>query len=365
MKKKILVFGMTENPGGIESVIMNYYRNINRNLIQFDFLCNCTTIAYQQAIRFLGGKIFSVTARKKDPLKFRRQIKEFMKNHAKEYAAIWVNVCSLVNIDYLIYAKKYEIPRIIIHCHNSDNDGNQIKKLLHLYNKIRIEKYATDFWSCSDTASPWFFRQKIIHSDKYKVIPNAIDVDQYKRNDEIRAVMRKKYKLEDKIVVGHVGRFHFQKNHSFLIDVFEHLAKQNEKYRLILIGQGMLENDIKKLVEQKGLEQKVIFCGVQSDTSKFYQMMDCFVLPSLFEGLGIVALEAQACSLPCVLSDQVPRMVKVNDNVSFLSLKSDLSEWVDVIEYYTSSNNLLYENHMNESIFNIKRQSDYFERLFL
>lgn len=218
---------------------------------------------------------------------------------------------------------------------------------------------------CSDTASPWFFRQKIIHSDKYKVIPNAIDVDQYKRNDEIRAVMRKKYKLEDKIVVGHVGRFHFQKNHSFLIDVFEHLAKQNEKYRLILIGQGMLENDIKKLVEQKGLEQKVIFCGVQSDISKFYQMMDCFVLPSLFEGLGIVALEAQACSLPCVLSDQVPRMVKVNDNVSFLSLKSDLSEWVDVIEYYTSSNNLSYENHMNESLFNIKRQSDYFERLFL
>lgn len=361
--KRVLVFGMTENPGGIESVIMNYYRNINRNLIQFDFLCNCETIAYEEEIRSLGGKFFSVTPRKKDPLKFRRQMNAFMKNHAKEYNAIWVNVCSLVNIDYLVFAKKYGIPRIIIHCHNSDNDGGRIKKLVHLYNKLRIEKYATDFWSCSDTASPWFFSREIIQSDKYKVIPNAIDVDQYKRNDEIQAEMRKKYQVEDKIVVGHVGRFHFQKNHRFLIDVFEQLAKRNEKYRLILIGQGALENDIKQLVKQKGLEQKVIFCGVQSDTNKFYQMMDCFVLPSLFEGLGIVALEAQACSLPCVLSDQVPRVVKINDNVRFLSLKADLSEWADAIEDYAEHSNFLCENRMNESIFSIKRQIDCFERL--
>ena len=365
MKRKVLVFGMTENPGGIESVIMNYYRHINRDLIQFDFLCNCTKIAYEEEIRSLGGKIFSVTARKKDPLKFRRQVNMFMNNHAKEYDAIWVNVCSLVNIDYLVFAKKYGIPRIIIHCHNSDNDGNQIKKLVHLYNKMRIAKYATDFWSCSDTASPWFFSQKIIHSDKYKVIPNAIDVDQYKKNDVIRTEMRKKYQAEDKIVIGHLGRFHFQKNHSFLIDIFEQLAKQNEKYRLVLIGQGLLENDIKTLVKQKGLEQKVIFCGVQSDTSKFYQMMDCFVLPSLFEGLGIVALEAQACSLPCILSDQVPRMVQVNDNVRFISLKANLSEWVNAIEYYASDSELSYENRMDESIFSIKKQRDYFERLLL
>ena len=257
MKRKVLVFGMTENPGGIESVIMNYYRNISRDLVQFDFLCNCKKIAYEEEIRSLGGEIFNVTARKENPLKFHRQVNEFMKLHAVEYDAMWVNVCSLVNIDYLIFAKKYGIPRIIIHCHNSDNDGSQMKKLVHLYNKMRIEKYATDFWSCSDSASPWFFTQKIIHSDKYKVIPNAIDVDQYKRNDEIRAAMRKKYQVEDKIVIGHVGRFHFQKNHSFLIDIFEQLANQNEKYRLLLIGQGVLENDIKKLVEKKELEQKV------------------------------------------------------------------------------------------------------------
>lgn len=365
MKRKVLVFGMTENPGGIESVIMNYYRHLNRDLMQFDFLCNCPSIAYEEEIRSLGGKIFSVTARKKNPLKFRRQIHEFMKKHSREYDAIWVNVCSLVNIDYLILAKRYGIPRIIIHCHNSDNDSNQIKKLVHLYNKMRIEKYATDFWSCSDFASPWFFSQKIMHSDKYRVIPNAIDIDQYKRNDIVRAEMRKKYQVEDKIVIGHVGRFHFQKNHGFLIDVFEQLTKRSEQYRLILVGQGVLENDIKNLVKQKGLEQKVIFCGVQSDTSKFYQMMDCFVLPSLFEGLGIVALEAQACSLPCIFSDLVPRMVQVNDNVSFLSLKANLSEWVNAIEYYTSHSKLSYENRMDESIFNIKRQSDYFERLLL
>ena len=365
MNKKVLVFGMTDNPGGVESVIMNYYRNIDRNQIQFDFLCNYKTIAYEHEIKSLGGNIFYITPRKLNPFKFRKELYAFMNKHANEYSVFWVNVCSLVNIDYLVFAKKFGIPKIIIHCHNSDNDGNSLKKTLHIYNKMRIGKYATDFWSCSDSASPWFFTSKIIHSKNYKVIPNAIDVDKFKRNDEIRKAMRKKYKVEDKIVIGHVGRFHFQKNQGFLIDIFEQLVKHNDKYKLILIGQGFSENEIRQKVKSKGLEDKVIFCGVQSDTSQFYQMMDCFVFPSLFEGLGIAALEAQACSLPCVLSDQIPSIVNVNDNVVFLPLNARFSNWLDAIEYFTRSNQTLVDNKMSDSIFDIKKQVKSFERMLV
>lgn len=365
MKQKILVFGMTDNPGGVESVIMNYYRNIDRNRIQFDFLCNYNKIAYEKEIKSLGGNIFYITARKANFIKFRKDLYNFMSKHAKEYSVFWVNVCSLVNIDYLVCAKKYGIPKIIIHCHNSDNDGNNIKKIIHSFNRMRLKKYATDFWSCSDKASPWFFTPEIIKSSNYRVIPNAIDIEKFKKNRLVRSAMRKHYNLENKIVIGNVGRFHFQKNHKFIIDVFEQLVKRDKNYRLILVGQGSMEEEIVQKVKSKGLENEVIFCGVQSEVNNFYQMMDCFLFPSLFEGLGIAALEAQACSLPCVLSNRVPSIVKVNDNVVFLSLDDELSAWVNAIEYLVHLDTNVFENKMEKSIYNIKTQVDFFERIIV
>jgi len=222
--KKVLVFGMTENPGGIESVVMNYYRHIDRNVIQFDFLCNCSSIAYEDEIKFLGGKIYYITARKVNYFKFKAELKNFMQKHETEYSAIWVNVCSLINIDYLISAKKYRIPKRIIHCHNSSNDGGIIKFCIHQFNKKRLTRYATHFWSCSEDASPWFFDERIRQSANYKVIINGIDVQKYSSNQAIREQYREKLEIKDKVVIGHVGRFHFQKNHRLLIEWFRLLG---------------------------------------------------------------------------------------------------------------------------------------------
>lgn len=360
--EKILVFGMTDNPGGIESVIMNYYRNINHNKIQFDFLCNSHRIAYEEEIKELGGHIYKITARKENYIKFKTELKQFMKENAGKYLALWVNVCSLVNIDYLILAKQYGICKRIIHCHNSANDGGIVKGLIHRLNKMRLNHYATDFWSCSEQASPWFFSRKILLNEHYKIIPNAIDVKRYEKNEAVRKEYRKELKLDDKYVIGHVGRFHFQKNHRFLIEIFSLLAERDEQYHLLLVGQGELEQEIKDLVTKKKLEKRVTFCGARTDVENLYQAMDMFVLPSVFEGLGIVGIEAQACLLPCLFADTVPAVIKLNSNVQFLPLKSP-EAWVEMVEKNRVNSVGNVENNVLKSEYNIAVQVKKFERI--
>ena len=149
------------------------------------------------------------------------------------------------------------------------------------------------------------------------------------RNNVIREQYREDLKVQEKIVIGHVGRFHFQKNHQLLIRIFKCLAVQNKKYHLLLVGQGELEQEIKDIVDKENLNQRVTFLGARNDVDKIYQAMDLFMLPSKFEGLGIVALEAQAALLPCLLSDGVPEIVKVNDNVKFVSLNDSPEHWAN------------------------------------
>lgn len=364
--KKVLVFGMTSNPGGVESVIMNYYRGINRNLIQFDFLCNYPVVAYEDEIKNLGGNLFKITSRGSNYKKYKKELTSFFEVNSKKYDAIWVNICSLVNIDYLKFAKKYGIKRRIIHCHNSENDAGLIKKIIHYYNRIFIEKYATDFWACSEDALPWFYNKKILNTKQYKIIYNAIDVEKFRRNTIIRNLYRKELNIQSKqVVIGHVGRFHFQKNQKFLVDVFNELIKRNNNYLLLLIGQGELEVEIKKYVQNLGIERNVLFLGAKLNVEDYYQVMDLFVLPSVFEGLGIVAIEAQACSLPCLFSDKVPKMVKVNENVNFLSLDLDYSIWADKIEKMLKANVTGCNNLVSTSNYNINVQVKNFERLIL
>ena len=167
--KRILVFGITDFPGGIESVIMNYYRNIDKNKIQFDFLCNTEN--------------------------------NFFKNYYNKYDAIWVNVCSLANIDYLKIAKKYNIKTRIIHCHTSQNMDSKLRGILHKFNKLFLKKYATDFWSCSASSSSWFYSKSIMNSNKFKIIKNAIDLDKFIFNNKIREEYRRDMKIDDDTIV--------------------------------------------------------------------------------------------------------------------------------------------------------------------
>ncbi len=329
---RVLVFGITENPGGVESVIMNYYRKIDKTKIQFDFLCNTETVAYEEEIKSLGGAIYHITSRRKNYREYKKEIKLFFEENAKKYSTIWVNVCSLANIDYLKYAKKYGIKYRIIHSHNSQNMDSKLRGMIHKLNRLNIEKYATDYWSCSEEAGEWFFNNEIINGNKYLIVNNAIDTEKYMFDENIRNRYRKKLDIDNKLVIGHVGRFHFQKNQEFLLDLFYEINKIDKNIVLLLIGQGEDENKLKNKVSELNLSDKVYFLGVRDDVPQIMQAMDFFLFPSLFEGLGLVLLEAQAAGLPVVASkDVIPQHVKMSKKFDFIPLNQDKTYWAKKI----------------------------------
>lgn len=349
MKKRILIFGFTENSGGIENVIMNYYRNIDKSKFQFDFLINTDKIAFQNEIVSLGGRIFKVCSRKKNYKKYKKQLREFFKLNAKQYSAIWVNFCCLTNLDYLKYAKRYNISKRIIHSHNSQNMDSKLIDVIHKINKKSVTKYATDFWACSDEAGKWFFNKKIMQSDKYLVINNAIDLKKYIFNADTRNEYRKKLGLTEKIVIGNVGRLQFQKNQEFLIKIFEQLHMKNNNMQLLLVGQGEDKSKLKQLVIEKKLQDNVTFLGVRKDVSQLLQAMDIFVFPSVFEGLPLALIEAQASGLLVFASkDVIPQEVKMSDYFEFIGLEKTPQQWADIILNKYVSLNIKRENRTNE-----------------
>ena len=366
---KILVFGITQNPGGVESVIMNYYQKLNKDKIQFDFLCNTPKVAYENEILQLGGKIYRITARSSNRKKYKEELEKFYKEHAHEYNAIWVNVCSLANIDYLKMAKKYNIKYRIIHSHNSENMDSKLRGILHKINKIFIDKYATDFWACSDEAGKWFFNKKIMSSDKYLVVNNAVDTEKYKFDENIRKKYRQDLKIENEFVIGNVGRLHFQKNQEFLIDIFNEINKKIDNAKLLIIGQGEDEEKLKNKVKELGLDEKVGFLGVRYDIPNLLQAMDAFVFPSVFEGLGLALIEAQSSGLQTYASkDVIPNVVKMSEDFHFISLNEMPEEWAKIIleNRKDRNNNEVANINIKKSGYDIgeetKKLEKYFER---
>lgn len=343
--KKIIVFGMTENPGGVESFLMNYYRKMNHNNVHLDFLCNSyNKIAYEDELISYGSKTFHFTPRRENPVVFHRELNDFFQKHAKEYDAIWVNVSSLANIDYLKLAKKYDIPKRIIHSHNSRNMDGRLRGLLHEHNRKIIDKYATDFWACSQDAAKWFYRDDLM--SKVKIIHNAIDVSKYQFDPEKRKNIRKQLGIdENSYVMGNVGRLHFQKNQIFALDIVAALKKKKSDVYLILVGQGEDETKLREKCSKLGIEKQVIFAGMQKDIPGWLSTFDLFLFPSLFEGLSIAALEAQADGLPVLASNKViPEELKINDNFQFFSLDQSAEEWADQIY-----GNLQYQKRADEA----------------
>ena len=366
---KVLVFGMTENPGGVESFLLNYYRNIDRSKIQFDFLCNSyEKVAYEDELIALGGETYHIIARSQNPSKYKQELESFFANNSQKYDAIWVNVCSLANIDYLKMAKKYNIKRRIIHSHNSQNMDNKLRVILHYLNKLVLEKYATDFWACSDDAAEWFYGKNLL--DKCVVIHNAIDISKMKYDKVSGDAKRAELGWENNYVVGNIGRLHFQKNQSFVIDVFKELLDICPDARLLLVGQGEDEEKLKEKVKVLGIDDKVIFTGVQYNISVWLSAMDFFLFPSVFEGLGIAVLEAQANGVNSLTSAKVvPSEVCINENCMMQDLEDGAKIWAEKIIQMKENHNRLTQEKVKRNFvqagYDIETEIHKLEELFL
>lgn len=314
--------------GGLETMIMNLYRNIDRTKVQFDFLVHYDNPGdYDEEIRELGGNIYSAPVMEHHNFfKYKKELKKIFKEHS--YAIVHGHWTAL-GIFYLKEAKKHGAKIRIAHSHNTKS-GRGIKAFIIDLLQIRLERIANFYFSCSEDASPWLFSKKLIDNGKVIVIHNAIDVAQYIYNREKRNQIRKNLSIEDKLIIGHIGRFSYQKNHSFLLEIFEKVLMEKTEAELWLIGTGEDFVNIKQRIEEKGLTSNVRLWGVRDDIADLMQAMDIFTLPSRFEGLGIVLVEAQAAGLPCVASDAVPREVNLTGNVEFLPL-SKPSDWAEKI----------------------------------
>ncbi len=331
---RVLVFGMTENPGGVESFLMGYYRKIDRSRIQFDFLANShNPIAYEDEVETMGAHVYHVAPRSRQPIQYVREMTALFQRHAKEYDAIWVNVSSLANIDYLREAKKYGIPRRIIHSHNSRNMDSRLRGRLHEINKKRVAEYATDFWACSEDAAKWFYTDDILK--KAVIIHNAIDTDEFVYDKAAGDRVRQELGIPlDACVLGNVGRLHFQKNQMFALEIFRAFLKLEPDAYLVLVGQGEDREKLEKHARELQIEKRVIFAGVRDNVNDFLSSFQIFLFPSLFEGLSIAALEAQANGVPILASNKViPEELRINDNFRFLSLHRPAEEWAKEAYY--------------------------------
>lgn len=311
------------NSGGVESFVMNYYRKMDKDKIQFDFIVDeDSELPQKEEIEKLGGNIIRVPSYQHIFKYMNRLIKIFNENN---YEIVHSHLNSL-SVFPLCCAYIAKVPYRIAHSHSTSNRKEKIKNILKNILKPFSKIFATNYFACSEHAGRWLFGDKTFDFGKVNIVHNAIDVDRFKFNEEIRKKVRKDLNLEGKFVIGHVGRFVTQKNHEFLIDIFNEVCKEKEESVLLLIGEGPLENKIRDKVKSLKLEKKVYFLNVRNDVNELMQAMDIFVFPSLYEGLGIVAIEAQCSGLKCICSTEVPNEVKVSNAIDFIEL-NNITEW--------------------------------------
>ena len=315
--------------GGVEAVVMNYYRNIDKKKIQFDFICDedSTDIPYEE-IESLGGRVILVPPYQKF-FKYHKELKRVLKEGHYTIVHSHINTLSVFS---LWAAKSAKVPVRIAHSHSTTNKKerkkNLMKQLLRPFSKV----FATDYMACSEIAGRWLFGNRAFDKGKVYVLNNAIDLDKFKYNQKIRNAKRKELGIaKDTLVVGHIGRFVTQKNHTQLIDIFNELQKMHEKSKLILVGQGPLKEEIEEKVKRLNLQDKVMFLGQRNDVNELYQVFDSFLFPSLYEGLGMVLIEAQTSGLKCITSTEVPSIAKVTDDIKFLDLSADSKYWAQEI----------------------------------
>lgn len=325
MKKKILMIGMGANTGGVESYIINLIRNVDREKYYFYFLYR-GKIAYEDEIINLGVELIPVEVSRHNPIKYIKTFDNIFKKY--KFDVVYYNTCDIMSMDMIIFGKRYGVPVRIIHSHNSYNiiPPNLLHKFTEKWCRKHINDYSTKLLACSKSAGDWMFEK-----NNYYVVNNGIKTENFIFNEVIRYEKRKSLDIDKKYVVGFIGRLEEQKNPLFLIEIFVELYKKRNDAILLIIGDGSMKSEIIDMVDKLKVLHAIKFLGVRSDINELMNAMDCFVLPSLFEGLPFVLVEAQTNGLPCIVSKDVSNESNINGEVRFISRNKSAEYWASII----------------------------------
>ena len=320
---------------GIESFIINNYRRIDRDKVQFDFLVMRNKNEYYDAeVKMLGGEKFTIeTTLKNSFLKALQEsykLYQFLKKH-KVYKIVHIHYTTPLKVFYLLAAKKAGVKVRIYHSHSAEISGKSgYKYIIYELCRKRMKSWGTYFFACSKAAAKWMYPDEMISSGRVEIIKNGIDTERFRFSEESRKKIRTEYNLEDSFIVINTGRFTEQKNQKFSIKMFSELKKSKRNAVLMLLGDGDLLDDCKKYAYSLGCDD-VIFLGVKNNVEEYLSAADCYVMPSLYEGLPVAAIEAQCSGLPCILSKNITDEVAISEKVLFLPI-DDVAYWVDAVE---------------------------------
>lgn len=310
--------------GGVETVVFNYYREIDKKEIQFDFYYHDdSTIEPPKELLAMGARFIEIPSYKK----IWKYIPVLIKNFKQEKYQIVHSHMNTLSVFPLMSAWVAKVPIRIAHNHSVPGKDNILINLLKQTLKLFSKCFATDYFACSEKAGRWLFGDKEYDKGNVRIIRNALDFDRFLVPTEERSKLLKELQIENKFIVGHVGRFTYAKNHMFLLEVFKWLSTKKEDAILLLVGDGELKDKIVEKIRELGIENKVVFTGATSNPEKYYALMNVVILPSHFEGLSMTTIESQVCGVPILVSEAVPDETNISTGWQQMSLNAGIEAW--------------------------------------
>lgn len=352
--KRILQVMSSLHGNGTETAVMNIYRSIDRSECQFDFLIfDDENMDFYDEIRKMGGNIYILPSRRKNLWGYLSGSLGLFRRNSRRYDVIHLNFCYLSLLWPFLLAKLYGIPKRIIHSHSSNYVGSRLNLYLHrLFRRMDIA-LSNEYIACSKEAGDWFYSGTKAHA-KCRVIPNGINLSSFVHNPDVRKQYRENLNLKDELVLGQIGYFSPVKNHKFSIDLIKSLRKSMPGVKLLFIGKGGdNEDEIREMVKDSGLENNIIFLGYRTDINNIFQALDILIHPSLFEGLPLSLVEAQASGLKVITSDNVSRDSKFTDNIDFLPIDKGVEIWIEKINRWAKYDRSDISAQIHNTPFNI------------
>ncbi|MFD0673624.1 glycosyltransferase [Cohnella sp. GCM10027633] len=366
-KIKVLHMPLTNSGSGVTQYVLQNWRFIDRDRFRFDIATRSPSLDFADEINSQGGKIHYLSCSSdENEEQFIQEMKAILD---EGYDAIHLHTSYWKSFIVEELAIERGVPKIIVHSHSTMVDvADPVKREAlvegHYTQRSKFSRdLATDFWACSNLAAEWLFGTQIPR-DRIRILNNAIDVQSYSYNPQVREQYRRELGLNDCVVLGHAGRFVYQKNHELLVDIFHATYRHLPNARLMLVGNGPLEDNIRQRVSDYGLSDAVLFMGRREDVPELMQAMDMFLLPSRFEGLGLVLIEAQAAGLKCLTSSAVPIEAQVTSNLDFIS--GGISDWVkQVLTYANGYERIRYDRQLELAGYDLRKQIKVIERLYV